>query len=102
MKPANWNSEKNIRLMAERGVSFEDVLSAMAHGALLDVLEHPNAGGGSNRLGTDIYPANNVASTVDANQSSPPPFFDCRHTISGVRFSPFRYRLIESCEKYGW
>jgi hypothetical protein len=44
MKPVNWNTEKNIRLKAERGVSFEEVLSAMSHGGLLDVQEHPNTG----------------------------------------------------------
>ncbi|HAD04087.1 MAG: toxin [Desulfuromonadales bacterium GWC2_61_20] len=43
MKPINWNSAKNIRLKSERGVSFEEVLAAMAHGALLDVVAHPNA-----------------------------------------------------------
>jgi uncharacterized DUF497 family protein len=42
MKPINWNTEKNIRHKLERGVSFEEVLSAMAHGALLDVVAHPN------------------------------------------------------------
>jgi uncharacterized DUF497 family protein len=42
MKPVNWNAEKNIRLMAERSVSFEEVLSALLHGGLLDVLDHPN------------------------------------------------------------
>lgn len=47
MKHANWNTEKNIRLKAERGVSFEEVLSAMSHGGLLDVRDHPN---------TDRYP----------------------------------------------
>jgi uncharacterized DUF497 family protein len=41
MKPINWNSDKNIRLKAERGVSFEEVLAAISHGALLDVVEHP-------------------------------------------------------------
>ncbi|MCA1853682.1 MAG: BrnT family toxin [Beggiatoa sp.] len=41
MKPVNWNTKKNTRLKAERGVSFEEVLSAMAHGGLLDVLDHP-------------------------------------------------------------
>ncbi len=44
MKPVNWNSERNIRLKAERGVSFEEVLSAMSHGGLLDVQDHPNTG----------------------------------------------------------
>lgn len=43
MKPANWSAEKNIRLKAERGVSFEEVLSAMSHGGLLAVLKHPNS-----------------------------------------------------------
>lgn len=42
MKPVNWNTEKNIHLKAERGVSFEEVLSAMSHGALLDIQDHPN------------------------------------------------------------
>ena len=44
MKPVHWNTEKNIRLKAERGVSFEEVLSAMSHGGILDVQDHPNAG----------------------------------------------------------
>lgn len=44
MKPVNWSTEKNIRLKAERGVSFEEVLSAMSHGGILDVQDHPNAG----------------------------------------------------------
>jgi uncharacterized DUF497 family protein len=42
MKPVNWSGDKNIRLKAERGVSFEEVLSAVSHGGLLDVLDHPN------------------------------------------------------------
>lgn len=44
VKPVNWSTEKNIRLKTERGVSFEEVLSAMSHGGLLDVRDHPNAG----------------------------------------------------------
>ena len=42
MKPIHWNTTKNIRLKAERGVSFEEVLSAISHGAVMDVLDHPN------------------------------------------------------------
>ena len=42
MKPVNWNTEKNIRLKAERGVSFEEVVSAMSNGGFLVVLDHPN------------------------------------------------------------
>jgi len=47
MKPVNWNTAKNIRLKAERDVSFEEVVSAMSNGGLLVVLDHPN---------TDQYP----------------------------------------------
>ena len=42
MKPLNWNSDKNLALKAERGISFEEVLVAISQGALLDVVEHPN------------------------------------------------------------
>lgn len=42
MKPINWSAEKNQLLMAERGVSFEDVLFALQAGGLLDDLVHPN------------------------------------------------------------
>ncbi|MFH0342033.1 MAG: toxin [Chromatiales bacterium] len=42
MKPVSWSTEKSIRLKAERDVSFAEVLSAMSHGGLLDVLDHPN------------------------------------------------------------
>ncbi len=42
MKPVNWSTEKNIRLKAERGVSFEEVVSSMSNGGLLVVLDHPN------------------------------------------------------------
>ena len=36
MKPVNWSTEKNMRLKVERGVSFEEELSAaMSHGAFL-------------------------------------------------------------------
>ena len=47
MKPVNWSIEKNFRLKAERGVSFEEAVSAISNGGLLVELDHPN---------TDIYP----------------------------------------------
>lgn len=42
MKYFDWSPEKNAQLLAERGVSFENVLVAIAEGKLLDVLEHSN------------------------------------------------------------
>ena len=42
MKPVRWSPEKSLSLKAERGVSFEEVLSAISQGGLLAVLDHPN------------------------------------------------------------
>ena len=42
MKPVRWNAGKNLSLKAERGVSFEEVLSAISQGGLLGVMDHPN------------------------------------------------------------
>jgi hypothetical protein len=37
-----WSAEKSLSLKAERGVSFEEVLSAISQGGLLRVMDHPN------------------------------------------------------------
>lgn len=37
-----WSAEKSLSLKAERGVSFEEVLSAISQGGLLRVMAHPN------------------------------------------------------------
>lgn len=42
MKPVRWSAEKSLSLKAERGVSFEEILSAISQGGLLGVMEHPN------------------------------------------------------------
>ena len=42
MKPFRWSADKNRELLAERGVSFEQVVVAVEGGGLLDVLTHPN------------------------------------------------------------
>ena len=38
----DWNTEKNERLVDQRGISFESVVSAIEQGGLVDVFEHPN------------------------------------------------------------
>ena len=43
MKPINWNSTKNQQLIAERGISFEDIVFCIQQGRLLDDVEHPNS-----------------------------------------------------------
>ena len=42
MKPLRWSTEKNDRLLSERGVSFEQVVVALEGSGLLDVVAHPN------------------------------------------------------------
>jgi len=42
VKPYRWSPEKNAELLAERGVTFEQVVVAVEAGGLLDVLSHPN------------------------------------------------------------
>lgn len=37
-----WDEVKNERLKRDRGVGFEEIVFHIAHGDLLDILEHPN------------------------------------------------------------
>jgi len=37
-----WNHEKNEKLKAERGLSFEQVILHIERGDLIDVIVHPN------------------------------------------------------------
>ena len=38
----NWNKEKNLLLKRERNLSFEQIVSHIEGGDLLDIVEHPN------------------------------------------------------------
>jgi len=42
VKPFRWPAEKNAELLAERGVSFEQVVVAIEAGGLLQIVAHPN------------------------------------------------------------
>lgn len=42
MKPFRWNAQKNERLKADRGISFEEIVLAIEEGGLGDILVHPN------------------------------------------------------------
>ncbi len=44
MKAFVWDDTKNERLKAERGVSFEEVVTAIEQGFLIEVIENPNQG----------------------------------------------------------
>ena len=41
-KTFRWNTEKSAELKRIRGISFDEVTFHIAHGGLLDILEHPN------------------------------------------------------------
>ena len=42
MAAFDWSPEKNRKLVEERGISFERVVSSIERGGIVDVLEHPN------------------------------------------------------------
>ena len=42
MKYFTWDPEKNEKLKAQRGVSFEEIVFHIERGDVLDILEHPN------------------------------------------------------------
>jgi uncharacterized DUF497 family protein len=42
MKYFSWSIEKNQQLIAEREISFEEVVFHIERGQLLDIVKHPN------------------------------------------------------------
>ena len=42
MKPFRWEPDKNDRLKAGRGISFEEIVLAIEEDGLKDILVHPN------------------------------------------------------------
>jgi uncharacterized DUF497 family protein len=37
-----WNEEKNVLLKTQRGIGFEDIVTAILEGAIVDIIQHPN------------------------------------------------------------
>ena len=42
VKPFRWDPDKNERLKASRGISFEEIVAAVEEDGLKDILVHPN------------------------------------------------------------
>ena len=42
MKYFDWDPIKNVKLLAERSICFEDIVAALDEGKLLDIVIHPN------------------------------------------------------------
>lgn len=38
----DFSPDKNLQLIKERGISFEDIIAALNNGQLLDIIDHPN------------------------------------------------------------
>ncbi|MFV0250938.1 MAG: toxin [Rickettsia aeschlimannii] len=38
----SFSAEKNYKLISERKVSFEEIISVIESNCLLDIIEHPN------------------------------------------------------------
>ena len=55
MKTFAWDSEKNEQLMAEREISFEDIVVSIHLGNEVDIYDHPNQ---------DRYPGQKISVVV--------------------------------------
>lgn len=42
MKIYSWSSEKNKKLIEERGISFEDIILNIELGNVIEIYDHPN------------------------------------------------------------
>ncbi len=42
MEEIVWIEEKNLSLIEERGISFEEILEDIKNGKILDCVDHPN------------------------------------------------------------
>lgn len=42
LKYFTWDPEKNEKLKAQRGVSFDDIVRRIERGDVLDILQHPD------------------------------------------------------------
>jgi len=42
MKYFDWSEEKNLKLQAVRGISFEEIVLAITQGGVLDDIAHPD------------------------------------------------------------
>ena len=50
MRNLAWNDEKNAFLKEQRGVCFDDVVSAINEGHVLDIIQHPQKSRYPNQL----------------------------------------------------
>ena len=42
MKYITWDEDKNEQLKRDRGIGFEEIITAIDHGLLLETRDHPN------------------------------------------------------------
>jgi uncharacterized DUF497 family protein len=42
MKQINWDNRKNVKLIEERDISFEEIVEYISKGKIIDRVDHPN------------------------------------------------------------
>ena len=67
MKAYAWNSEKNERLINERGISFEDIVVNIHLGNEVDIYDHPNQ---------DRYPGQKISVVIVEDYAFLVPFVE--------------------------
>lgn len=72
MKLYEWNSEKNNKLKAERGISFEDIVFYISRGDILDIVPHSRQG---------KYPDQRMFIIAAENYAYLVPFMETEHVI---------------------
>ena len=72
MKTYDWDPEKNEKLKAERGISFEDIVFHIMLGTEVDVFEHPNQ---------SRYPGQNVSVVIVDEYAYLVPFIETETVV---------------------
>jgi uncharacterized DUF497 family protein len=72
VKYFDWDDAKNAKLIAERGIGFEDVVFHIERGDLLDILDHPNP---------DRYAGQRILVVRRADYVYLVPFVEDEHTV---------------------
>ncbi|MCK4766620.1 MAG: BrnT family toxin [Candidatus Aminicenantes bacterium] len=92
MKNANWDKEKNLHLIKERGISFEEIVEDIKKGHILDRVDHPNQ---------TKYPDQQVYIIIHKNYCYMVPFVESETGFFLKTIIPSRKKTKEYLKKGG-
>lgn len=72
MKYFKWDADKNVKLQAERGISFEEIVFCIMRDGLLDIVMHPDR---------DKYPGQRIFIVEVENYACLVPFVESEEAI---------------------